>query len=88
MANETIAKPVKVVAILADEKGKRGNAVRQKLRHLLIRHCARIDQNGWRYVSRGKALETSLSTKGVRFLSIGLKGVAGYYEFGPFSTIS
>jgi hypothetical protein len=48
------------------------------------------DRSGWLAgtFSRGQALQTSLSTKGDQIQAIGPKGVAGSYEFDPFSAIS
>ena len=41
-----------------------------------------------RYVEMVRSSQTPPEYQGVRFLSIGPKGVAGYYEFEAFSAIS
>jgi predicted xylose isomerase-like sugar epimerase len=43
---------------------------------------------GGRYDSRGEAPKRLLSTNHDQIQAIGAKGVAGYYEFEPFSAIS
>ena len=55
---------------------------------LLITTCPKIDQDGWRYVHMVTIRNTPLSTKDDEIQAIGAKGVAGSYEFEPFSAIS
>lgn len=41
-----------------------------------------------RYVEVVVGIKTSLKYQSVRFQAIGAKGLAGYYEFEPFSAVS
>ena len=41
-----------------------------------------------RYVGDGQGHPNAPEYQSVRFQAIGAKGVAGYYEFKPFSAIS